>query len=494
MKSALHAFSPEKKLSMNMGELVPIGLMEVLPGDKIDHLTTALIRTSPLVTPVMHEVDIQIHHWFVPERLIFDDFEKFITGGPDGLDATVSPYVNAPAGTGFLVGSLADYLGVPVGVPNLKVSAKPFRAYDLIYNNWYRDEQLQAPVTISTAAGADVTTSLALQNGCWMKDRFTSARPNPQLGTAVTISLAGNAPVVSTGGPLSLSDTNETKAMNSINATNGYIGNTTAWTTSGQPISFGSDGSAVPLRAVLTGLSAIDIDDLREASAVQRFKENMNMTGARYVERLKQAFGVRPQDARLQLPEYLGGGSQKIQFSEVLQTAEGANPVGEMAGHGIAGMRSNKYKRMIPEHGYIITLMVVRPKTQYMQGLPKLWSRDTKYDYFQPELQYLGDVPIKNKEVYALHTTPDGVFGYQNIWDDYRYLENTVAGEFRTLLKDWHMAREFSSDPALNATFVAANPTTRIYASSTTDQLYVTAKHKIKARRRVIKHAKPMLY
>ena len=245
---------------------------------------------------------------------------------------------------------------------------------------------------------------------------------------------------------------------------------------------------------LLTGLSAIDIDDLREASAVQRFKENMNMTGARYVERLKHAFGVRPQDSRLQIPEYLGGGQQKIQFSEVLQTAEGTNPVGEMAGHGIAGLRSNRYKRMIPEHGWIISLLVVRPKTQYMQGLPKQWSRDTKYDYFQPELQYLGDVPVKNKEVYVAHTTPDGVFGYQNIWDDYREIENTVAGEFRTTLKDWHMAREFSTDPALNSTFVSANPTTRIYAAPSTDQLYITAKHKIKARRRVIKHAKPMLY
>lgn len=196
--------------------------------------------------------------------------------------------------------------------------------------------------------------------------------------------------------------------------------------------------------------------------------------------------GVRSSDARLQRPEYLGGGRQTIQFSEVLQTAEGSNPVGEMAGHGIAAMRSNRYRRFFEEHGYIVTMMSVRPKTIYTQGLPRTWNRRTKEDFWQKELQHIGQQEVLNKEVYASHSNPNGTFGYQDRYDEYRRSESTVSGEFRTSLLDfWHMARMFSSDPALNADFVECVPTERIFAVPSQDVLYVMANHSIQARRLV---------
>lgn len=498
MKSATHILTNDKKLSCNQGELVPIGIVEALPGDKIDHETAALIRVQPLLAPVMHEVDVDIYHFFVPFRIIWNDWENFITGGPDGLNASVPPYITTPASTGFAIGSLADYLTVPPGVPDRQVSALPFRAYALIWNTFFRDQDLETELTIDLTDGADTTTNTALQNACWQKDRYTSARPTPQKGPDVSLPLGGDAPItgigINTSGFFGVSNQNnvrETESGSSVTYPYAYETNADSML-----VEVDSNGSSPrpQIFADLSGVTAATIEDLRVASAFQRFMENTSMFGSRYWERLQAAFGVRTRDSRFQIPEYLGGGRQKIQFSEVLQTAEGTDPVGQMAGHGIALAKSNRYKFYAPEYGYIISLMTVRPKTQYVDGLPLLWSRQTKEEFFQPELQHLGQQPIRNKEVYFAHSNPDGVFGYQDCYDEYRYIPSTIAGEFRDTLNYWHMAREFTADPALNATFVKANPTTRIYAAPGSDQLYVAAKHRLRMRRRLIKHAKPMLF
>lgn len=485
MKRSKFNLSYTKLLSCDMGELVPIGLTEVLPGDTVQQATNALIRCSPLLAPVMHPVRVNIHHWYVPHRLVWEDFEKFITGGPDGMDASVFPTIAMPGGGGAAIGSLADYLGVPTAVNSLAVSALPFRGYAKIWNEWYRDQDLQTELVIDETSGLDTTTATALQNADWEKDYFTSARPWEQKGPAITIPLGDTAPVVTNDGNINF--------KNSVDATvrdAQSLPSAGAWDRLGlatNPSSGGNlrFGTITGLETDLSGASAITINALREAMALQRYAEARARYGSRYTEYLRY-LGVRSSDARLQRPEYLGGGRQVIQFSEVLQTAEGTDPVGEMRGHGIAAMRSNRYRKFFEEHGYVFTFLTARPKTIYGQGLFRHWNRRVKEDFWQRELQHIGQQEILNKEVYAAHAQPDDTFGYQDRYDEYRRSESLISGEFRdTTLDHWHMARIFSSSPALNASFVSSVPTKRIFASTDTDGLYVTCKHSIQARRMV---------
>jgi len=247
------------------------------------------------------------------------------------------------------------------------------------------------------------------------------------------------------------------------------------------------------LQTDLTGASAITINLLREAFALQRFEEARARFGSRYVEYLRY-LGVRSSDARLQRPEFLGGGRYPVQFSEVLQTAEGTDPVGELRGHGIGVARSNRYRRFFEEHGYVYTFMVVKPKTIYMQGLPRTWNRRTKEDFFQKELQHIGQQEVLNKEVYAGHASPNGTFGFQDRYDEYRRAESSVSGEFRETLNFWHFARQFSSDPALNSTFVRCVPTENPFAVNSANTLYCMARHNIQARRIVASSGNSFIY
>lgn len=489
-----HSLSNYKLLTCDMGELVPIGIMEVLPGDTTQHATNALVRASPLLAPVMHPVHCRIHHWFVPHRLVWDEWEDFITGGPDGMDASIFPTITI--GAGAAIGSLADYLGVPTGVAGIETSALPFRAYNLIYNEWYRDQDLQAPTTVSTDSGADTTTSLALQNCGWEKDYFTAARPWEQKGPAITIPLGDTAPVVSSG--LVPTFTGQAPVNNKTNAAMAFVTGTSGLN-AGAGVGANAAGPAIfgnqsGLEADLSGASAVTVNLLREAMALQRYEEARARYGSRYVEYLRY-LGVRSSDARLQRPEYLGGGKQTLQFSEVLQTAEGENPVGELRGHGISAMRTARYRRHFEEHGYVITVMSVRPKTIYAQGLPRTFNRRTKEDFWQLELQHIGQQEILNKEIYAAHTNPNGTFGFQDRYDDYRTIPSTIAGEFRDEILDfWHMARIFGSTPALNADFVKCVPTERNFAVPSQDVLYVMAKHSIQARRLVAAVGKSFIF
>lgn len=496
MKRNKFSLSHYKLLTMDQGYLVPCGLMEVLPGDTFQHSTSALIRVTPLLAPVMHPVHVRIHHWFVPNRLVWNDWENFITGGPDGFNASVFPTITF-ASTDPAVGSLGDYLGVPTNCDE-PVSALPFRGYSLIWNEWYRDQDLQTALTVDLTDGADTTTNTALQSIAWEKDYFTSARPWTQKGPEVTIPLQGDAPVLGIGA-----------ADGSTLATTGtVIRGTTAdgdHAASSQPGGFGStanqwffDGQAAgavgvgnrpQIFADLSGVTAANINDLRLAFALQRYEEARARYGSRYTEYLRY-LGVRSSDARLQRPEYLGGGKQTIQFSEVLQTAaSAADPdlgVGDLKGHGIGAMRSNRYRKFFEEHGYIFSFISVKPRTMYVQGIPRTWNRRTKEDYWQKELEHIGQQEVLNKEVYEPHATPDGVFGYQDRYDEYRRQESWISGEFRTTALDyWHMARIFASDPALNASFVAANPTKRIYQEQTQHSLWNMINHRVQVRRQL---------
>lgn len=498
MKRSKHSLSNYKLLSCDMGELVPIGLTEVLPGDTMQHATNLFLRVQPLLAPVMHPVEARVHHWFVPHRLVWDEWEDFITGGPDGMDDSEFPtislsYAAGPPATGSgIVGGLADYLGCPPTIDGLEVSALPFRGYALIFNEWYRDQDLVTPLTIDLTSGADTTTNTILQNIAWEKDYFTSSRPWEQKGPSITLPLGQSAPVLGLAtAKTGINYTTDPAGL--FYESDGSDATGTNWTSSWNlgsgGLVQGDNTSKIPnIRADLTNASAITVNLLREAMALQRYEEARARYGSRYVEYLRY-LGVRSSDARLQRPEYLGGGRQMLQFSEVLQTAEGADDdtfVGEMRGHGIGAMRSNRYRRSFEEHGYVFTMLSVRPKTIYSQGLPRTWNRRTKEDFWQVELQHIGQQEVLNKEVYAKHSQPNAKFGNQDRYDEYRRQESSVAGEFRTSeLNYWHLAREFSSDPALNASFVTCVPTERIFPVSTNDVLYVMAKHSIQARRLV---------
>lgn len=490
--------SYKKLLSCDMGELVPCGLTEVLPGDTFKHNTNMFLRLAALQTPVMHRCLVHIKHWFVPSRLVWVDFEDFITRGPLGTSAPTFPtitlsYDAGPPATGSgVVGGLADYLGAAPGINNLVVSALPFRAYALIFNENYRDQDLVSEVGMSTASGNDTTTNTALLNVAWQKDYFTSARPWAQKGPTVSLPLTGDAPVLGIGKanvnyPSAGVTVQESDGVTRVYANSAWIGDSSSpdrdFFVEQNPANVGFPN----IHADLSNVTAATVTQLRIAMAVQRFQENRARYGSRFTEYLRSSFGVVSSDARLQRPEYLGGGKAVVQFSEVLATAASDDvAVGDLYGHGIGAARSNRYMRHFEEHGYVVTLMSVLPETVYVQGLARHWNYRTYLDYFQPELQHIGQQGIKKKEIYAASADPDGNFGYQDNGDHLRRSESSVAGEFRTtLLNDWHMARVFGSEPSLNGDFVTADPTKRIFQVQENDTLYVEARHVLRARRKI---------
>lgn len=484
MRRYKHSLSHYKLVSCDMGELVPVGCFEVLPGDSIQQATSALVRASPLLAPVMHPVSVRIHHWFVPNRLVWDDWENFITGGSDGEgDGAVFPTITKNV-TG---GTLLDYLGAPpfnyTAGATLPISALPLRCYVKIYNEFYRDQDLVTPLTLDTTSGPDTTTADTMQYIAWEKDYFTSARPWPQKGPEVTLPLGTTAPVQSTGDiPTWTNGTNPGLILSTVNASG-----SPSWTVA--PTATASVRFNNPeLEADLSSATAVDVNTVRRAFALQRYQEARSLYGSRYTEYLRY-LGVRSSDARLQRPEYLGGGKQTISFTEVLQTAPTTSGneagVADMKGHGIAAMRSRRYRRFFEEHGHVVSLMSIRPRSMYANGLDRMWSRSTKEDYWQKELEDIGQQEVYNKEVYAGDSAPGDVFGYQDRYSEYRMVPSKVHADFRSTLNDWHFARVFGSDQTLNGAFVTCEPSQAPFAASSADTMWIMVRHGIQARRLV---------
>lgn len=487
MKRSKMSLSHYNLLTCDQGELVPISHFEVLPGDTVQQATSMLVRVSPLLSPVMHPVEARIHHWFVPYRLIWDSWEKFITGGPDGNDASVPPH---RVGT-IYAGTLHDYFGLPVGA-NVSYSLLPFRAYNLIYNEFYRDQDLQTALgQYHSTSGQEDATPHNLMKVCWEKDYFTSSRPWTQKGDEVSLPLGSSAPVVSDGTDVTMSSASAPNRNVQFHSTANYMLYSGSAAGALQNAKFANSG----LEADLSAASSATVNDLRLAMALQRYKEARARYGSRYTEYLRY-LGVNPKDARLDRPEYLGGGKQTLQFSEIIQQGTDYNAntgVGTLRGHGIGAMRSNRYRKFFDEHGVVISLLSVKPKTMYSQGLHRSWSRRTKEDYFQRELQHIGQQEVLNKEVYASHSAPEGVFGYQDRYDEYRRLESRVAGDFRSTMNHWHYGRIFAGDVALNASFVESVPTKRVNAVQTNDVLWIMCNHSIQARRLLSADGTPKL-
>lgn len=472
----------ERKLSFNFGSLTPILVQDIVPGDRFRVKSEIFLRVMPMLAPIMHRVNVFTHYFFVPNRLIWDEFEDFITGGKDGTLEPVLPYFEANETTGSTVksylqqiGGLTDHMGLPtledgVTISNpLRFSALPFRAYQLIYNEYYRDQTLQNEIGFSRASGnmnlvsGEAAACLTQRLRCWEKDYFTSALPWAQRGPEVLMPLEGVASNVN--GDIDWS----TQAT------------TTVLPGSTQPLSALATGNIIAGGAGGTGIENIDeirvqnaassINDLRRSIKLQEWLEKNARGGARYVEQILSHFGVVSSDARLQRPEYLGGGKNPIVISEVLSTfqdptGEGV-PQGNMSGHGVSVGNTNGFNRRFEEHGYVIGIISVLPKTNYQEGVPRHFTRFDKFDFPWPSFGNLGEQEIKNKEIYwdptGLSGSGDDTWGYQSRYAELKYGCSSVHGLMRTDLSFWHMGRIFGGLPPLTGGFVESDVTDRIF-------------------------------
>ena len=482
-KSSVFDLSHEKKLSLNMGDLVPVFIQETLPGDKFKVNLEHLIRFQPLLAPIMHRVNVYTHFFFVPNRLVWNQWQDFITGGREGTDTPPFPKIamqtaDAELLAYFKKGSLADYLGFPSSnikdgqLNNIECSALPFRAYQLIYNEYYRDQNLSAPVDFSLTGGiANDADIFVLRKRAWEKDYFTSALPWAQRGEQLQVPLSGSAPVVGSG-------SNYITVMNGTNSNPLTAGNLFA-SSSGPYIedSVGGKAMFIPgnnqgLEADLSQVNSSTINELRQATSIQRFMEKMARGGARYIEAIYSHFGVKSSDARLQRPEYLGGGKTPVIISEVLQNSQSTetSPQGTMVGHGISVGNTNEFRASFEEHGFVIGIMSIIPRTSYQNGLPRYMQKFDKFDYFWPDLAHIGEQEVKKSELfydptYLLENPANsGTFGYQPRYAEYRFVPDTVHGDMAGNLEFWHMGRKFSELPPLNQSFIESNPTHRIFA------------------------------
>lgn len=509
--------SHSRDLTCHMGQLVPVLCEEVLPNDTFKWNAETFMRLMPLVAPMNQQVDVFMHAWFVPNRLLFDGWEDFITGGKEGTDSQLWPYVTAPEG-GFAVGSLADHLGFETGVAGLQVSALPFRAYDLIYNDWYRDENLQDELTISKAAGADSTTSTDLKRRNWKKDIFTGALPFAARGPQTYLPLGVSAPVVyndginAVDGTTSLAGKNVTATIYQPGgsfAAHGLLGE--GGSVSNNNIlgaNYSSSDKASIFKTDLQEASAVTVDDFNIAIQIRRFLQKNALGGARYVECLLNHFAKKSSDARLQRPEFLGGGRCPTNISEVLQTSstDATSPQGNMAGRGVAYMNTPHFLRNFEEHGWVIVLLSIMPKASYCQGLRRQFTRKTRLDYPWPVFAKMGLQSIQNQEVAALPPTVvdadgnpvnEGTFAYEPRYEEIRHIPSTYHGQMKTTLKYWHQGRSFDmtqQEPVpFNSQFITCNPDKRVFAvtDADEDECIVHINHNISAIRPFPKNGYP---
>lgn len=487
------------KTTLDMGQLVPVMCEQVFPGDVWKMNTDAVVRAAPMLAPIMHKVDLFTHSFFVPMRLLWEDWENFITGGKNGDDASVKPTIKFP--NGVAENSLGDYLGFPTGVANSEFDALPFRAYAKIYNDWYRPENLEDEIPMVETEGEDTETNTELQRRCWAKDYFTNALPWPQRGDATFLPLGTQAPVVRSGD--TSADVPTFVPLDSQNSTPQWLNSGVVSGNTGIIKNSGGDafGNALMfarsgLKADLTSATAITVDALRTAIQTQQWAYLAARAGYRYIEWVQAFFGQKSSDARLQRSEYLGGGRSPILISEVLQTSstDSTSPQGNMSGHGISASRSHTWKKNFEEHGIVITLMSIMPKAGYFQGLDRQWTYKTRYDFPNPIFSHLGEQAVMDSELYyeGSEVTPQ-IFGYSPRFQEIRYKQGKVHGAFRSTLKYWHLDRDFAEQQVLNAAFVKCNPSKRIFAVESEPGFLAYINHNIKAVRPFPKYGNPGL-
>jgi len=563
--------SHEKKLTTDFGKLVPIFVQDLVPGDTFSNTSEIFVRFAPMLAPIMHRVNVFTHFFFVPNRLVMKNWTDYITGNDTEANLPVfdpmlfSTY-GRPAG-GYapyadlaIDGSLADYMGLPTvatveeeksGV--MPIQVLPFLAYQLIYNEYYRDQNLQDPIDLdydswTVLSESDFMAKYAevfrIRSRAWEKDYFTSALPWAQKGPAVQIpgsgsmGLSGKAPVVYApppDGPFGPGDGHTAlhqrggNPMFPVTPGEGVIQGPTSGENytpdSGRSMINFSNGTTLidvdPNGNLFADLDNVQgsrdpgdtatgntINDLRTAFQIQKWLEKNARAGTRYIEQILSHFGVRTPDSRLQRPEFIGGGKAPVVISEVLQTSESTqqSPQANMAGHGVSAAANNSFHYKALEHGYIIGLMSIQPRTAYQQGVPRHFLRNDKFDFFWPTLAHLGEQPVYNGELYwnmdpVTPGVPDNraTFGYQSRYSEYKYIPSTVHGYFRNNLEFWHLGRKFDALPQLNEDFIKVdNENTpdgnhRIFAVTDTENqpLWIQIYNKCNAVRPIPRYSEP---
>lgn len=460
------------KTTFDAGYLIPVYVDEVLPGDTVNLKMTAFTRLTTPIYPIMDNMHMETFWFFVPNRLVWEHWQAFMGErwpNPDSSIDYLIPQQVSPAG-GYDVNSLQDYMGLPTkgqvaADKTVSHSALFLRAYNLIWNEWFRDENLQNSATVDLGDGPDDVSNYKLLRRGKRHDYFTSALPWPQKGNSVSLPLTGNAPVVSNGERIYFTRgtdgfTNFLEAQENVIAMSGVHGGGI------QAVRFGSQTGLV---ADLSAVTAATINQLRQSFQIQRLLERDARGGTRYTEILRSHFGVVSPDARLQRPEYLGGGHSPVNINPIAQTSgSGATgttaPLGTLGAMGTSLVQGHGFSQSFVEHGMIIGLVNVRADLTYQQGLHKMWSRSTRYDFYFPVFAHLGEQAVLNKEIYVTGDADqdNGVFGYQERWAEYRYRPSQITGQFRSTysntLDGWHLAQKFANLPALNADFIQDNP------------------------------------